>query len=354
MNRLGTGLLTLLVMGHAATTHAQNIAGWHASADVLWVTTHGNDDRIGDVIVSETTLGGSSNTSTLTTSPIAPQLDRTPSFLVEAGYRGGGWGYGGRGWRVSSDGDAGETVTTTSAPVGLRTSSVRLWNQTVAPLTNIGEPAGRSPLTYHASNELQHVRVEGYAERLWLNGPAGTVGMRFGLAYAHSEHDRHADLSNQSRTNTSPTTVVDETTATTAETTFDLIGPLFGITGDTPLKRLHVSWLISASALIGTADGSATFELTDVTRSLLTGTTSTGILRMPWADEARVLVPALDLQLKASYPIAARVDVGGGIFSSSLFDMPVTPAFDNHTGGWTRQTRDISFLAYSVFARVGF
>jgi hypothetical protein len=53
------------------------------------------------------------------------------------------------------------------------------------------------------------------------------------------------------------------------------------------------------------------------------------------------------------YAITRRLDVGGAILSSSLFGMPVTPVFDDHTGGWSRQTRDVSFLSFSVFARFG-
>jgi hypothetical protein len=321
--------------------------GWQASVDALWVTVHGNDDRIGDVVVAEGT-GTVGSTNTLTTSPIAPQLDRAPGFLIEARYRGSSWGYGGRGWRVSTDGDAGGTVTS-GAPAGVvQTSSVRLWNQTVAPFTNTQQPFSRSPLTYHASNELEHVRVEGYAERLWVNGPGGTVAMRFGIAYARSEHRRHADVLNSAR---SGTLILDETLATTAETDFNLVGPLFAIVGDTPLKRLHVSWLVSPSALIGTASSDASFDITDVTPAGSGSATTT--LSVRWSDEPRVLVPALDLQLKAGFRITRRFEAGGAIFSSSLFAVPVTPAFDDHTGGWNRQTRDLAFLSYSAFVRVG-
>jgi hypothetical protein len=346
MKSIRLAFLTLLVLGPASMSSAQGLSGWQASVDALWATVYGNDDRIGDVVAGEGT-GTTGSTNTLRTTPIAPELQRAPGFLVEARYRGGSWGFGGRGWRVSTDGDVADTVTTDTSAGVLHTSSVRLWGQTTTPFTNNQQPFNRSPLTYHAGNELEHVRVEGYAERLWLNGPTGTVSMRFGIGYARSEHRRHADLLNISRGAVS----LDETLATTAENDFNLVGPLFAIAGDTPFKRLHVSWLVSPSALIGTAKSDATFEITDVTP--LGGGSTTTTLSILWSDEPRVVVPALDLQLKAGFAITRRLEAGGAIFSSSLFAMPVAPSFDNHTGGWNRETRDMSILSYSVFVRVG-
>lgn len=347
MKGIRLGFLSLFVIGHASMSSAQTMPGWQASVDALWATVHGNDDRIGDVVVAEGS-GAIGSTNTLSTTAIAPELERAPGFLVEARYRGGSWGFGGRGWRISTDGDVRSVVTTNASAGVLHTSSVRLWNQTIAPFTNFQQPFSRSPLSYGATNALEHVRVEGYAERLWVNGPTGTVAMRFGLGYARSQHRRHADLLNIGR---SGSVSLDETLATTAETDFNLAGPLFAIAGDTPVKRLHVTWLVSHSALIGTARSDATFEITDVTPS--GSGSATTILRMPWSDEPRVIVPALDLQLKAGFAITRRLEAGGAIFSSSLFAMPVTPTFDDHTGGWNRETRDISIFSFSVFARVG-
>jgi hypothetical protein len=179
--------------------------------------------------------------------------------------------------------------------------------------------------------------------------------MRFGLAYARSANTRAERLSMQSAITLF---TLDDALTSSSENTFNLVGPLVGLSGDTAVGCVRLDWLISASALVGTAHANGTFDAVETARTNTNEgvVTSTTITRrsLRTCDDRRALVPALDLQLKASYGITRAIDIGAGIFTSSLFDLPVAPEFDAQASAWNRRASDIAFLAYSAFASVRF
>jgi hypothetical protein len=333
---------------------------WYASADLLRATVHGNDRHAGDVITSDVTLAGDTNdfssTDFETVRAIAPRLRNTTSFMVEAGRHGTAWGFGGRVWRVSTDASAGERTTSAPAADGVfHSTAVRLWNSTFLPLPDMSDASGLAPLEYDTHNALEHVRAEGYAQRGLLTAPTLSMDVRFGLGYARSEH-RQIDRLTTRGVAAQGTT--DESLMGASDATADLVGPLVALAGSNAFHRVSVGWLISATALAGTAHDHGAYALSAVTQTLSDAGIVTAITgadrRQTIAEDTRHLVPAVDLQLDASYHIAKDLEVGGRVFSSSLFNTPSAPEFDGQQFAWHEHTNDVAFLAYSAFARVTF
>jgi hypothetical protein len=224
-------------------------------------------------------------------------------------------------------------------------------------------------VTHHAENSIENLRIEAFAERRWVAGPDLNIATRFGVAHARVENIRTEGQGQHAfvvGTDLGPTATLsnDITLESESQATMNLTGPLLGAAGDSAFRRVRIEWMASQSVLLGTVKTSGTWtDIDDITEfapalgqvlSLLNG-------QIPMSLEERAVVPVLDLQVKASVAVMHGIRVGGGLFSSSWFHLPVAPAFsvpgtwtDVEGSGWRDQKRDVTFTAVSVFAGFGF
>jgi hypothetical protein len=379
MTRARIGLLSLCVLAAAVPARAQGQSGWEVSADALNVLTRGNDVHAGDVFTENQSISGTLTSSSfeygVTYDPIVTKMDDRISALISAVYHGSNWGFGGRGWRVSTGGSVSGSARTAAGTFSSASiTGIRMWDHSLIPVENDFEPSGISPVTYHAGNTLENTRVDGFAERRWISTPSLHVGMRFGLTYARFENTRsegHEESASFIDTDSEPGSTIYFSNSITIEmdskSTMDLIGPSFGIAGDATHRRLRIDWLINPAVMIGTATTTGSWVDTDNISTV----TTTGSLSVAATDrlhgvlpvdlEEPAVIPALDLQLKASVRVAGPLRVGAGLFSSSWFHVPMAPAVsvpgqwtDLDGTGWRPQPRDLTFLAYSGFVSLGF
>lgn len=362
---LAVCLVGLGVLAGTAPAGAQTMQGWHISGDVLFVMTRGNDVHAGDVVTFESSSSGpatnfvSNDTQVFT--PIAPSLGTKPSVLIEGGHRGMTWGYGGRVWWVTTDGSEAATTTSAASSGGVsRETFVNMFNESFFPFTDNRETSGLGPVTYASNNELKHVRIEGYAERLWISGPMGTVTMRFGLGYANVRSTRGDNLTMTGQFTGGPSTFNNDLAiGVTGETKASLIGPTFGIAGEMSAGKIQIDWLVSPAALMGSAETTLNVASNEVNRTRLTSTGATTALTTSTisrsvTDDGSAVVPVVDLQLNAGYEVMPKLVVGAGLLSSTMFNLPVAPALDAHTEQWVDQQRNVTFFGVSVFVKYGF
>lgn len=393
MTRVRACVVGACLVAVAAPATAQETQGWQISVDAIHIMTRGNDVHVGDVFTEEQTEFATPSRRTLdygvTNEPLVTEMNNRLAWLVTAGYRGERWGVGGRGWRVATTGAlegraASPAPTIVSGPGSLFFSSavtgVRMWDHSGFPVGNDLHQSFFSPVTYHAENELKNLRLDGYVERRWISSRDLNVSLRFGVAGARVENTRaegHAEtavfitLDDRGTGTTADDILVTFNNAITLEAESDaaatLIGPAFGITGDTTIKRVRIDWLLGPAVLLGTAETSGTWididDITEVATSAAGTSTFTELLRgeLPVERRERVVVPVVDLQIKASVRLANRVRVGAGLFSSSWLNVPVAPAFsipgawiDVEGTGWHSRARDLTFFGYSGFVTVGF
>ena len=377
MTRARVGLLVILVAVADRPARAQSLDGWQVSVDFLQIHTRGNDVHVGDVFTERQTLTGTASDSRLDYGvrydPIVTAMDANRSVMVTAVYRNAGWGAGARGWRSRTEGSAAGSRRTAAPTISsLTVTGVRMWDNSIVPVVNTAEPSGISPVTFEAENSLQNLRLEGFAERLWIQGDTLTVAARFGVAHARLENDRREQQTQEAfveeaNGGTITTFENDVRLEGTSETTANLTGPLLALAGDTRVKRLRIDWLIGHAVLLGTAETSGEWiDIDDIRTITLAGGLPVesfellnGIIEKSQDD--RALVPVLDLQVKASVRVTPFLSLGGGVFSSTWFNLPVAPAFsipddwtDVQGTAWRQQTRDVTFLALSVFAGFGF
>lgn len=383
MTRARVGLLCASVLMIATSASAQGTnTGWKLSLDALYVMTRGNDVHAGDVFTeSQIPSGTVTNTGpgvTVTNSrldygvtydPIVTDMRNEFGVLVSAGYRGARWGFGGRGWRVETNGSvdgSGESPSEESL------TGVRMWDHSALPVVNRFTPSGYAPFTFYAENRLEHLRIDGYAERRWIATGNLNVGIRLGAAYAQFRNRRReGNAETAAYQDIFGSTVITGQNSITldaeSESTADMFGPSVGIAGDSTHGIVRIEWLVSPAVLFGTAETSG--EWIDID-NISEVETSPGLRDnrtihlegvVPVERDVRVAVPALDLHVKASVAVAKGVRVGGGLFTSSWFGMPVAPAFsipgawtDVEGTGWRDQARDLTFLAYSAFVSFGF
>jgi hypothetical protein len=356
--------------------------GWQLSLDPLYVMTRGNDVHAGDVFtesqIPSTTVTNTGPGVTVTNSrldygvtydPIVTDMRSEFGVLVSAGYRGARWGFGGRGWRVETsaavDG-SGESPSEESL------TGVRMWDHSALPVVNRFTPSGYAPFTFYAENRLEHLRIDGYAERRWIASGNVNVGIRLGAAYAQFRNRRReGNAETAAYQDIFGSTVITGQNSITldadSESTADMFGPSVGIAGDSTHGAVRIEWLVSPGVLFGTAETSGEWVDIDNISEVETspGLRDNRTIRLegviPVERDVRVAVPALDLHVKASVAVAKGVRIGGGLFTSSWFGMPVAPAFsipgewtDVEGTGWRDQTRDLTFLAYSAFVSFGF
>jgi hypothetical protein len=388
MRQTFAGLVCFVAIGVAADARAQvspaaagrgglTAGGWNVSFEFLTISTRGNDVHVGDEFTEHQRVSGPVSNQRLDYGvdyePIFTRMKRDQSALVSAGYRGARWGFGARGYRVATDGAAeGDVSTAPETATSDSITGVRMWDNSIVPVTDLAQPSELSPVAYTAANELEHFRIEGYVERLWIRSPELTIGTRFGIARAHIENRRtegqtmHA-FDEEITGSTIATILNDITLHGESEATANLTGPVIAIAGDSTVGRFRLEWLVSHTALLGTAETTGEWtDVDDITDIVVTPTTRTetatvlsGVL--PIEREERVMVPVLDLQIRGAFQVARNVSVGLGVFSSTWFKMPVAPAFsipDDWTSlqgaGWRQQTRDVSFTGLSLFVGFGF
>ena len=118
MTRARLGLLCTTVLMIATSARAQGTAtGWQLSLEPMYVMTRGNDVHAGDVFTESQMFRGTVVTTSpgvtvtnstvdygVTYDPIVTDMGNDFGALVSAAYRGERWGFGGRGWRVDTNG----------------------------------------------------------------------------------------------------------------------------------------------------------------------------------------------------------------------------------------------------------
>jgi hypothetical protein len=372
--RWGAMLLVLV----ASAAHAQDAdEGWQVSVDALHVVTRGNDVHVGDVFTERQTLSGTFSDSRfdygVEYDPIVTRMRDNRSGMVTVVYRSTNWGGGIRGWRSESEA-AVDGARRTAVPTASSQSitGIRLWDNSVLPVTNLLEPSGISPVTFTAENSLSTVRAEGFAERRWIRGPRLSVAARVGVAHARVENARAEGQTQRAfvqETEGGITTTLfnDIRIDSASESTVNLTGPMFALAGNTTAGRLRIEWLIGQSVLLGTAETSGEWRDVDNIRETTSGaappietrTVLSGLIET--SQEERALVPVMELQLKAAVRVTRALALGGGVFSSTWFTLPVAPAFsipddwtDLQGTGWRQQTRDVTFAGVSISASIGF
>ena len=379
MTRVRVGLLCALVAASAGSAHAQGAQGesWYVAVDYLNVSTRGNDVHVGDVFTEHQTVSGTVSQTRLdygvTFDPIVTKMSTDHSVMLSGGIRGPRWGFGIRGWRAVADGDAtGSRSTTAPTATSQFVTGIRLWDNSIIPVTDQQDPSGISPVTFHADNRLEHLQVEVFGERRWTAAENFNLAARFGFARARTENTRsegqtqHAFIVDTVAGGTS-TLNNNITIDSESETKMNLTGPMLAIAGDTAFKRVRLDWLVSHAVLFGTAETTGTWtDIDNINEVTVTGgvqTVTTTVLDgvLPREQDERAVVPTLDLQLKASVRVVKGVSIGGGVFSSTSFGQPVAPTFvvpdawtDVQGTGWRSQKRDITYAGWSIFAGFGF
>jgi hypothetical protein len=373
------GLLCVFVAASAGSAHAQVTEGqgWHVAVDFLSVSTRGNDVHVGDVYTEHQTLSGTVAQSRLdygvTYEPILANMESDPGWMVNAGYRGRRWGAGGRVWRAVAEG-ASEGADSTLAPTATSQylTGIRMWENSIVPVTNMQEASGFSPVTFFAENRLEHLRIDGYAELRWTPGPSLNLAARFGLSHSRMDNTRREGQTQRAyvvQTFGATTSTLTNNISIDSESasTMSLTGPLVALAGDTTFGRVRLDWLVGQSTLIGTAETEGEWTDLDlinevtVTSGIRTETSTVLDGVIPIEKDERTVVPVVDLQVRASVRVTGRVFVGAGVFSSTLFGVPVAPAFvipddwtDVQGTGWRQQNRNLTFTGLSIFAGVGF
>jgi hypothetical protein len=305
--------------------------------------------------------------------PIVTRMRNNWSGMVTVVYRSGDWGGGVRGWRSESDiAIDGSRRTAVPTATSQSITGIRLWDNSVVPVTNLLEPSGISPVTFTAENSLSAVRIEGFAERLWIRGRRLTVAARLGVAHARVENTRAEGQTQEAFIEETAggvtTTLVNDIRIDSAsESSASLTGPMLALAGNAEAGRLRIDWLIGQSVLLGTAETSGEWrDVDNIRETTADGVTSTetrtllnGLIEK--AQEDRALVPVMELQLKATVQVTRALSLGGGVFSSTWFQMPVAPAFsipddwtDLQGTAWRQQTRDVTFTGVSITAGFAF
>ena len=125
---------------------------------------------------------------------------------------------------------------------------VRMWDHSALPVVNRFTASGYSPVTFHAENSLENLRIDGYAERRWIASGNLNVAMRFGVAHTQFKNERREGSAEQAAYQDvlGPTVVTGTNSITLdaeSETTANLIGPSIGIAGDSRHGAFRLEWL---------------------------------------------------------------------------------------------------------------
>ncbi len=196
MTRVRLSVLWVFVMASAGSAQAQATQSeWQVSVEFLNIGTRGNDVHVGDVYTEHQTVSGTATNARLDYGvdyePIETKMKTDQGGMLSVAYRGPLWGFGVRGWRVETEAQV-QGQASSPAPTASSNSitGVRLWDNSVIPVSQTSDPSGLSPVTFHAENALEHLRIEAYVARVWVTSPGLNVATRFGLARAHIENTR--------------------------------------------------------------------------------------------------------------------------------------------------------------------
>ena len=378
MTFVRVGLLCACMAAIAAPAYAQAAQDpWTVSAEFLNVWIRGNDDHPGDVFTEHQTLSGTAAASRLdygvTYEPILTTLDGDQSAIISVAYQGPRWQYGGRWWRAIGEGsDSGSRTTTPPTATSQFVTGIRLWENSLLPVDNQQDPSGVSPVTFHADNRLENMVLDGYAALNFVRSANLNLALRFGGAYARVENARsegQTQLTFITQFSGGVTTTITNNIelASESESTTSLIGPTVAIAGDTTVGRVRIAWLAGHSLMLGTAETTGSWtdidNINQVTVTSGTRTETSTVLdgEIPVELDEHAVVPVLELQVRAAVRVAKRVSVGGGLFSSTWFGLPLAPAFvvpddwtDLQGTAWRSQSRNVSFTGFTIFAEVTF
>lgn len=381
MRQVRVGLLCVLAAIAARSAHAQTRQEpqWSITAEFLNVAIRGNDVHVGDVFTEHQNVTGTASQSRLdygvTFDPIVTSLPADYSAMVTAAYRGAQWQFGGRWWRAAGEDDvSGSRSTTPPTASSQYVTGIRLWENSLLPVSNQQDPSGISPVTFHADNQLELMVLDGYAGLSWIKGPRLNLAARFGLTHAEMSNTRSEGQTMrafvvQSAGPGATTTVANNITIDSeSETTASLTGPLLALAGDSTISRVRIEWLVGHSMMVGTAETSGTWTDVDTINQVTVvsggGVTSASTVLhgvIPSNQDDRAVVPVIELQVRGSVRLARYLSVGAGVFSSTWFGLPVASAFvvpddwtDLQGTGWRLQTRDVTFTGFSIFAAFGF
>ena len=302
MRRVRVGLLWVVVMsvaGSAQAQVAQGVAGggsgtepgWHVSVEFMNILTRGNDVHVGDVFTEHQTISGTAASSRLDYGvdyeQIVTRMKNDQSALFTAGYRGASWGFGARGWKATTEGTVdGTEESPTPTSTSLSITGVRMWDNSIIPVVDMEDPSGISPVTFSAENKLETLRIEGFVERRWLGGPDLNVAVRIGLAHARVENTRSEGQTQHAfieEVGAGSTSTLDNDIALNGESeaTMNLTGPVIAIVGDSTFRKVRLDWLLSHSAMIGTAETTGTWtDVDDITEVVVAGATRTETLTL--------------------------------------------------------------------------
>ena len=312
-----------------------------------------------------------------------PGTDRALSW--SAGYRRGEWGVSVRRWNMDEDASYEERIT--SSPIRTTTAGgvfsesqtiqgCRLWDNTQAPVLNIGDPSGFSPVDCYARNSLQASKMDVMLERAWIDTPRFQADVRLGVTMARMEH-RRAEGQEQNALFTAqgvpnPFGMVDRftnriTLDSTGKATGRLWGPDVELAGSIGFGRLQADWRVNQSVLIGDVDLSS--EWIDIDRISSAGRlgtvafTETNLLEghYPFSVKKRVAIPVLDSEVKVGVRVVDMLTAGVGVFVSSWQSVPLASSWsvpgewtDASGTHWKPNEANLVFHGMSFFARVAF
>ena len=307
------------------------------------------------------------------------------ALLWSAGYRRGAWGVSVRRWNTDEGASFEERITSspirTTAAAGVFSESqtiqgCRLWDNTQAPVFNIGDPSGFSPVECYARNSLQASKMDVMLERAWIDTPRFQADVRLGVTMARMEHRRaegqeqNARLAAQGVPN--PFGMVDRftnriTLDSTGEATGRLWGPDVELAGSIGFGRLQADWRVNQSVLIGDVDLSSEWvDIDDVSIAGRLGNvafTETNLLKgqYPFSAKKRVAIPVLDSEVKVGVRVVEMLTAGVGVFVSSWQSVPLASSWsvpgewtDAAGTHWKPNEANLVFHGVSFFGRVAF
>jgi hypothetical protein len=212
------------------------------------VAIRGND--VGDVFTEYQNVTGTLAQNRLdygvTFDPIVTSLPDDRSAMVTAAYRGPGGGSaadgGGRRART------GQRIAHLPPPTSNSQyiTGIRLWENSLVPVSNEQEPSGNSPVTFHADNRLEQMVFDGYAGFSWIRGPRLNLAARFGVSHASCPTQergpgQHAFVTQPAEAGATTTTdnhIVPSTAK--ARLTASLTGPMLALAGDSTVGRARI------------------------------------------------------------------------------------------------------------------
>jgi hypothetical protein len=388
-------LAVFFVFALAANARGQEILeGVSFSVDLLNLATAGADIGQVEVFTMRQTIGESGTLTQRNTRldygtdfrSIDMKIGTNRALSWRAGYRRGEWGVSFRRW--SMEGDASYSERVSSSPLRLTTAAgtltesrnvvgCRMWDNTQAPVFNMRDASGFSPVDCYARNALRTSKMDVMVERAWTDNPRFQTRIRMGGAIGHVEHRREEGQEQNSFIELpggpSPFGMPFDrlinriTLDSTGEATGRFFGPGVELAGSFGFGRLQADWRLNQSVLIG--DAELTSEWIDIDRINISGRvgnvpfTEADLLegRYPLSEEKRVAIPVLDSEVKLGFRIVRTLSAGIGFFMSSWQSVPMASSWsvpgewtDAAGTHWKRNESDLVFHGVSLFGQMSF